>query len=88
MERAHDLGASLDFEGERIDREADEPPFHHEWEARVFALNRLLLQRKIYNLDEFRYAVERMPAADYRTTGYYERWFITIERLLREKGVF
>jgi len=85
-QRAHDVGASLEFAG-KIEREADEPPFHHEWEARVFALNRLLLRLGLYNLDEFRYAVERMPAADYLAAGYYEKWFAAIERLLREKGV-
>ncbi len=32
----------------------DEAPFHHEWEARVFALNRFFLKRGTYTLDEFR----------------------------------
>jgi len=85
VERAHDVGGSEDFGA--IARETGEPPFHHEWEARVLALNRLLLQRGIYNLDEFRYAIERMAPADYRAASYYEKWFLAIERLLREKGV-
>ncbi|WP_394830999.1 hypothetical protein [Pendulispora rubella] len=88
MERPHDLGGqeglgAIPFEH----AEAGEPPFHHEWEARVFALNRLLLMQGVYNLDEFRYAVERMDPEQYRSTGYYERWFLAIERLLAEKKV-
>ena len=44
---------ALEFFGPIV-REQGEPPFHHEWEARVFALNRRLLQLGVYNLDEFR----------------------------------
>jgi len=83
--RPHDVGGEEGFGA--IVREPDEPPFHHEWEARVFALNRLMLQRGVYNLDEFRYAIERMDPAAYRAASYYEKWFFAIERLLGEKGV-
>ena len=31
--------------------------------------------------------IERMPAEDYLASSYYEKWFVAIERLLREKGV-
>ena len=80
----HDVGGAVGHG--LVERERDEPPFHHEWEARVFVVNRLLLAKKVYNLDEFRYAVERMSPEDYRTTSYYARWAIAIERLLAEKG--
>jgi nitrile hydratase len=83
MARAHDVGGKDGYGP--IAREADEPPFHREWEARVFALNRALLRRGIYDLDEFRYAVERLPE-EARAAGYYERWLAAIELLLREKG--
>ncbi len=85
MARVHDLGGADGFGP--IAREADEPPFHHEWEARVFALNRLLLAAQLYNLDEFRFAIERMPEDAYLAASYYERWLAAIERLLEEKGV-
>lgn len=62
-------------------------PFHHDWEARVFALNAALLQRGVYTLDEFRDAIERMPPADYLAASYYERWFTAIRTLLAEKDV-
>ena len=71
----------------RIAHEVDEPPFHADWEAHVFAMNRALIGRGIYNLDEFRDAVERMPAQQYLAASYYERWFDAISTLLVEKGV-
>ena len=83
MDRPHDIGGADDFGP--IAREEDEPPFHHEWEARVFALNRLLLKAGMYDLDEFRFAVERTP--DYHARAYYERWLAAIELLLQEKHV-
>jgi hypothetical protein len=85
MPHPHDIGGAAGFGG--IVREADEPAFHHEWEARVFALNRLLLGAGIYNLDEFRFAIERMPVDAYLASSYYEKWLVAMERLLAEKGV-
>jgi nitrile hydratase len=85
MPSAHDVGGAPGFGP--IVRETDEPPFHHEWEARVFALNRRLMQLGYYNLDEFRFAVERMPREAYLGSSYYEKWLIAVERLLQEKGV-
>ncbi len=70
-----------------IARDPDEPPFHHEWEMRVFALNRTLLAARVYNLDEFRYAVESLPRETYERATYYERWLLAIERLLHDKSV-
>jgi nitrile hydratase subunit beta len=83
MSRTHDVGGAPGFGP--IERERDEPPFHHEWEAKVFILNRLLLGKRIYNLDEFRFAIERMPREQYLATSYYEKWLIVIEQLLAEK---
>jgi nitrile hydratase len=67
--------------------EPDEPPFHADWEAHVFALNAALIRRGVYNLDEFRDAIERMPPEAYLAASYYERWFAAITTLLEEKGV-
>ncbi len=85
MTRTHDLGGASGFGP--VVREADEPPFHHEWEARIFVLNRFLMKAGVYNLDEFRFAVERMPREAYLAASYYERWLVAIESLLRDKGV-
>jgi nitrile hydratase subunit beta len=85
MERPHDIGAKSGFGA--IDIADDREPFHHEWEARVFALNRVLLEKGVYTLDEFRDAIERMAPGEYHHASYYERWLHAIETLLREKRV-
>ena len=86
MGRPHDIGGSTEFGAIAIEP-GDEPPFHHEWEARVFAINRFFLQRGTYTLDEFRDANEQMDAQGYRDASYYERWLHAIEALLAQKGV-
>jgi nitrile hydratase len=85
VSRINDVGGMSGFAA--IVEEPDEPPFHADWEAHVFALNGALIKRGIYNLDEFRDAVERMPATEYLAASYYERWFAAIRTLLAEKGV-
>ena len=85
MSGPHDIGGTDGYGP--VDPAPGRKPFHHEWEARVFALNLVLLERGNYTLDEFRYAIERMPPRDYHESGYYERWLLAIETLLRQKGV-
>jgi hypothetical protein len=85
MSGLNDVGGMSGFGP--IEREVDEPPFHAEWEARVLALNRVLIARGIYNLDEFRDAVERIDPRRYFAMSYYERWLTAIEVLLCKKGL-
>ena len=40
----------------------------------------------IQNIDESRYAIERMDPADYLSSSYYERWLDARLRILIEKG--
>jgi nitrile hydratase subunit beta len=85
MGRINDVGGMQGFGP--VAPELDEPPFHADWEAHVFAMNASLIGRGIYNLDEFRDAVELMPPQEYLAASYYERWFHAITRLLVDKGV-
>ena len=85
MSRINDVGGMQGFPA--VVQEVDEPPFHSDWEAHVFAMNRALIGAGVYNLDEFRDAVERMPPAEYLKAGYYEKWLYGIQTLLVEKGV-
>ncbi|MET9801346.1 hypothetical protein [Streptomyces sp. NPDC006368] len=85
MARINDVGGMQGFGP--IDTTDDTEPFHADWEARVFALNRALLGAGVYNLDEFRDAIETMPPAAYLAASYYERWFHAIRTLLVRKGV-
>jgi nitrile hydratase subunit beta len=64
-----------------------EPVFHAEWERRAFALMWAAAANGFWNLDEFRYTIERMPAAEYLETPYYVHWMHSVETLLVEKGV-
>lgn len=84
MSRLNDVGGMHGFGP--IAHSVDEPPFHAEWEARVFALNRVLMLRGVYNLDEFRDAVERIDPARYLGMSYYERWLTAIEALLAQRA--
>lgn len=85
MSRINDVGGMQGFPP--LDQELDEPPFHADWEAHVFAMNRALIGHGVYNLDEFRDAVERMSPEAYLASSYYERWFHALTTLLVEKGV-
>ena len=85
MSRINDVGGMTGFPA--IVEEPDEPRFHEDWEAHVFALNGALIKRGVYNLDEFRDAQERLPVAEFLGLSYYERWFAAICTLLAEKGV-
>ncbi|MDF2978232.1 MAG: hypothetical protein K0S40_2960 [Actinomycetospora sp.] len=85
MSRINDVGGMLGFPA--VVEEPDEPAFHADWEAHVVALNAALLRRGVYDLDEFRDAIERMPPQEYLASSYYEKWFRAITTLLAEKGI-
>jgi hypothetical protein len=85
MSRINDVGGMQGFPP--VQQEPDEPPFHADWEAHVFALNRALIGHGCYNLDEFRDAIERIPPPEYLASSYYEKWFRAITMLLAEKGI-
>jgi nitrile hydratase len=65
----------------------DGAPFDADWEARVYALVRALRRAGVFNLDEMRDAIERIPPQDYLAMSYYERWLTAMEMILKEKGV-
>ena len=85
MSRIDDVGGMDGFPP--VEQEPGEPPFHADWEAHVFAINRALIGQGVYNLDEFRDAIERMLPQEYLAASYYERRFHAITTLLVDKGV-
>jgi nitrile hydratase len=85
VSRVHDVGGQSGFGP--VPLGDDGQPFHADWEARVYALNGVLRARGIYNVDEFRDAIERIPPGEYLAASYYERWLRAIETLLAEKGI-
>ncbi len=85
MARVNDVGGMQGFGP--VEQELGEPAFHSDWEAHVFAMNRALLGAGVYDLDEFRDAVERMDPQHYLASSYYEKWFCALRTLCVEKGV-
>ncbi|MFI6641617.1 hypothetical protein [Streptomyces sp. NPDC050504] len=85
MARINDVGGMQGFGA--IDTSGGPEAFHADWEARVFALNRALIAQGVYNLDEFRDAIESMEPGEYLAASYYERWFHAMRVLLDRKGV-
>ena len=83
--RAHDLGGQDGFGP--VDITEDEAPFHADWEARVWAINRALGWREVYTTDEFRDTIERMSREEYLGSSYYERWLYAMTTLLTRKGL-
>jgi nitrile hydratase len=45
-----------------------------------------MLRQGVYNLDQFRDAIERMPPAAYLAASYYERWLVAVETLTSDAG--
>lgn len=84
MSRVNDVGGQTGFGPVVV--EEGEPVFHADWEARVYALNTVLVRRGVYTLDEFRDAIERMPPQEYLAASYYERWLHAIDVLTAERG--
>lgn len=85
MSRVHDVGGQTGFGP--VPLGDDGQPFRADWEARVYALNGVLRRREVYNGDEFRDAIERIPPGEYLALSYYERWLRAMEMLLAEKGL-
>jgi nitrile hydratase len=85
MDGVHDLGGRQGFG--KINYAPDAPFFHAEWEKKVNALYGLAVRKGIFNMDEYRHAIERMPARHYLSASYYERTLTSLATLLVEKGV-
>ena len=71
MDGMHDLGGKQGFGRVRYSLRAQ--TFHEPWEKRVNALYSLAVKLGIFNMDEYRHAIERMEPRHYLAAGYYER---------------
>jgi nitrile hydratase len=81
MDGMHDLGGSAGLWA------CGTPPHDETWEPVVRALSAFALRSHIYNMDEFRHAIERMAPRHYINAPYYERHLTAVATLLVEKGV-
>jgi nitrile hydratase subunit beta len=84
MNGVHDMGGMHGF-GE-VDTSA-EKTFKEPWQARVYAINRLCIMEGLWNTDQLRFGIEKLPPGLYLTAGYYPRWLAALETLLVEFGV-
>jgi nitrile hydratase beta subunit len=85
MDGIHDLGGKQGFGPVRHSPGA--PVFHAPWEKRVNALYSLAVRLGIFNMDEYRHAIERMEPRHYMAAGYYERTLTSLATLCVEKGM-
>jgi nitrile hydratase subunit beta len=86
MDGMHDLGGKQGFGPVRYTSGAK--AFHAAWEVRANALYAHAVRLGIFNMDEYRHAIERMEPRHYVTASYYERTLTSLATLLVEKGVF
>ena len=85
MDGIHDLGGRQGFGPVRHSPTAQ--TFHAAWEKRVNALYSLAVRRGVFNMDEYRHAIERMEPRHYMAASYYERTLTSLATLCVEKGV-
>jgi nitrile hydratase len=85
MDGMHDLGGRQGFG--RVRHARDARAFHERWEVRVNALYGFAVRLGIFNMDEYRHAIERMEPRHYLTASYYERSLTGLATLLVEKGI-
>jgi len=85
MDGIHDMGGRQGFGRVRYALKAQ--TFHEPWEKRVNALYSLAVKCGIFNMDEYRHAIERMEPRHYLSASYYERSLTSLATLCVEKGI-
>jgi len=85
MDGVHDMGGRQGFGRVRYSRDAR--AFHADWEVRANSLYAFAVRRGLFNMDEYRHAIERMEPRHYLAASYYERSLTSLATLLVEKGV-
>ena len=83
MDGMHDLGGKQGFGPVRPDHDV----FHDAWERRANALYSLAVKLGVFNMDEYRHAIERMEPRHYLSASYYERSLTSLATLCVEKGL-
>lgn len=85
MNSIHDLGGMHGMGP--LPFEENEPVWHAEWEKGAFGINILLLMTGLYNADESRHAMEKIPALHWLAAPYYLHWVDGMDRMLVEKQI-
>src|ERR1700761_4082276 len=85
MDGMHDMGGRQGFGPVRYTLDAK--AFHAPWEIRANALYGFAVRAGLFNMDEYRHAIERMEPRHYLAASYYERSLTALATLCVEKGV-
>jgi nitrile hydratase len=85
MNGVHDMGGMHGLGP--IAPEADEPVFHHPWEARALALTLAVGAWGRWNIDASRHQRELIPGPDYLRMSYYEKWITGLVELMLASGL-
>ena len=85
MDGMHDLGGRQGFGP--IHYTWNAKAFHAPWEVRANALYGFAVRSGLFNMDEYRHAIERMEPRHYLAASYYERSLTALLTLCVEKGV-
>ena len=85
MDGIHDMGGRQGFGPVRYTQNAT--AFHSKWEVRVNALYGFAVRSGIFNMDEYRHAIERMEPRHYLTASYYERSLTSLATPMSESRV-
>ncbi|MFC5994314.1 nitrile hydratase subunit beta [Pseudonocardia hispaniensis] len=85
MNGVFDLGGT-DGLGPVVTQE-NEPVFRAEWEKAAFAMFASCFRAGLFNVDQFRHAIEKMDPAEYLLTNYYEHWAHAVEYYGEKSGL-
>ncbi len=72
MDGIHDMGGMHGFGP--VPYAENDPPWHNDWERRVFGMALGASLPAWMNLDYSRHSLERIPPDVYLSSSYYERW--------------
>lgn len=67
--------------------EADEPPFHADWEKRALAVTLAMGATGQWNLDMMRFERESLPPLQYLGSSYYQIWLAALSTMLVRRGL-
>jgi nitrile hydratase len=85
VDGVHDLGGMQGFGA--VEVEAEEPVFHEPWERRAVLVTFGVFLTGTSNGGQFRHSIERMEAAHYLDSTYYEHWVTGIATRMVELGL-
>ena len=85
MDGIHDLGGKQGYGPVRFTHDAK--GLHERWEVRVNSLYAHAVRSGLFNMDEYRHAIERMDPRHYLAASYYERSLTSLATLCVEKGM-